>query len=275
MILRHDLELVFLHIPKCAGQSLRRWFKLGSNDSNCSELWNYAYSRKLHRYVDLAHLPADDLVHFKNYRQLRRYTTVAVCRHPYLRLASAIKEFHRQRSKEDEQRVKAGALTREDQLNYLRALPLHLAMLDPRYVHALPMRRFSHYGKRCLVDRWLRCEQLQDDWRALVQERELPAAWLEGAGGQLQETDPLQRECLGPAADAVIAVANRLYADDFRSFNYQPWPETEPLPRDCADLLAAWEHRATPSHAPTWIHQSQSLTWHWGPRCERKTASSD
>ncbi len=35
--------------------------------------------------------------------------------------------------------MNAGTLTRDDQLSYLRALPLHLAMLDPRYIHALPM----------------------------------------------------------------------------------------------------------------------------------------
>lgn len=269
MILRHDLQLAFLHIPKCAGKSLRQLFKRGANSDSCTELWDYRYSRKLHRYVDLAHLPADDLVHFKAFRKLRRYRTVAVSRHPYLRLASAIKEFHRQRSKADEQRVIAGALTRDDQLAYLRALPLHLAMLDPRYVHALPMRRFSHYGKRCLATHWLRCETLRDDWQHLVEELQLPATWLDRASQRLQASDPLSREELGPAADALIAVANRLYRQDFSSFGYERWPDPQLTP-ELAELLEPWQQLEAASHEPTWIHQANSLEWHWGPTARRR-----
>ncbi len=82
MILRHDLRVAFLHIPKCAGNSLRQLFKRGGEANSTTELWDYHYNRKLHRYVDLAHLPADDLAHFKAFRQLRRYRTVTVSRHP-------------------------------------------------------------------------------------------------------------------------------------------------------------------------------------------------
>jgi hypothetical protein len=269
MIIRHDLRLAFLHIPKCAGKSLRQLFKRGGEASSTTELWDYHYNRKLHRYVDLAHLPADDLAHFKAFRQLRRYRTVAVSRHPYLRLASAIKEFHRQRSKADEQRVNAGTLTRDDQLNYLRALPLHLAMLDPRYIHALPMRRFSHYGNLCLVTHWLRCETLRQDWTQLVEELQLPVAWLEGASQRLQASDALEREALGPAADALIAVANRLYAADFSSFGYERWPDPT-LDAAGEELVQEWDQPKALSHTPLWIHQAGSLEWHWGPTARRR-----
>jgi len=270
MILRHDLRLAFLHIPKCAGKSLRQLFKRGANSESCTELWDYRYSNKLHRYVDLAHLPSEDLAHFKAFRQVQRYRTVAVSRHPYLRLASAIKEFHRQRSKADEQRVIAGALTRADQLAYLQALPLHLAMVDPRYVHALPMLRFSHYGKRGLVSHWLRCETLQQDWEQLVQELQLPSTWLEGASERLQASDPLNREQLGPAADALIAVANRLYAGDFSSFGYERWPDP-PMNAELDNLVQAWAPpKTSASHETIWIHQANSLQWHWGPTARRR-----
>lgn len=271
MILRHDLELAFLHIPKCAGKSLRQLLKQESEHNNCTDLWNYAYSNKLQRYVDLAHLPADDLSHFKHYRQLRRYTTFAVCRHPYLRLNSAIKEYYRQRSKLDEERVKMGKLNREDQLSYLRALPAHLAMLDPRYIHALPMRRFSHYGKRCLIDRWLRCEQLRQDWQELVAEQGLPSTWVEAANETLRNDDPLSKESLGPAADELILVANRLYRDDFSYFGYAKLEEVAVISADHKELIEAWAHKTSTSHEPQWIHQCQSLEWHWGPKCSRGT----
>jgi hypothetical protein len=269
MILRHDLQLAFLHIPKCAGKSLRNLFKLESNINNCTDLWNYSYSHKVHRYVDRAHLPSDDLVHFKEFRHLREYKAIAACRHPYLRLASAIKEYYRQRSKMDEERANEGKLSRDDQLSYLRALPMHLAMLDPRYIHALPMRRFSHYGKRCLVNHWLRCEQLRKDWQALVREQALPSSWIEAADGRLMDDDPLSRESLGPAADVLILVANQLYRNEFRYFGYEKWKEESISPADRRDLAECWKHTSSQSHEPQWIHQSKRLEWHWGPRCAR------
>ena len=108
MIIRHDLELVFLHVPKCAGTRLRALFRIGAEAHALEELWNYSHSAVLNRYIDQAHQPLSDLCTTASFRYLKRYRVVACLRDPYKRLPSAANEYYRQKSKRHERRVIEG-----------------------------------------------------------------------------------------------------------------------------------------------------------------------
>ena len=77
MIIRHDLRLLFIHVPKCAGKQLRWILKTTNDQSAIEELWNYEYNEDLERYVDMAHLPLSDLRHYPQFRYLDEYTVIA------------------------------------------------------------------------------------------------------------------------------------------------------------------------------------------------------
>ena len=82
MIIRHDLELVFLR-TRVQGHDYEAYSALEQRHS-VQELWNYAYSDVLNRYVDQVHLPMSDLcTTYFRYREIqsRRLPT-----NPYKRL---------------------------------------------------------------------------------------------------------------------------------------------------------------------------------------------
>ena len=105
MIIRHDLKVVFLHVPKCAGKEIRNIFKIGSNNIDIEEFFNFEYDTKTHKYVDLAHLSTQNLRLRKIFKYIKKYKTVSCARNPYARLRSAVNEYYRQKSKRTERLV--------------------------------------------------------------------------------------------------------------------------------------------------------------------------
>ena len=98
MIIDHDLKLVVLHVPKCAGTALRHAFLEDGAERRMESWFDFSYDPVLKRQVDLAHRPLMDLRHTKLWRWLRRYQVIACIRHPYDRLASACREHLRKRA---------------------------------------------------------------------------------------------------------------------------------------------------------------------------------
>ena len=107
MIVDHDLKLVVLHVPKCAGTALRRAFLEDGVDRRMESWFDFSYDPVLKRQVDLAHRPLMDLRHTRLWRWLRRYQVIACLRHPYDRLASACREHLRQKSRASEVQVRS------------------------------------------------------------------------------------------------------------------------------------------------------------------------
>ena len=169
MIVDHGLELVLLHVPKCAGTSLRRAFledaKAGGRE--VLSCFDFAFDTILQRQVDLAHRPLMDLRHAPEWCWLQRYRVIACIRHPYERLAAACREFLRQKSRDTEVQVRSTPPSREQRLAYLRRLPAAMDAHDLRWVHGFPIHWFTHYGQRPKVHHLLRCNQLNDDLAAL------------------------------------------------------------------------------------------------------------
>ena len=253
MIIRHDLKLVFLHVPKCAGKELRKLFRLGAEDQSI-ELFNYGHSAALNRYVDFAHMPLSDLCTTKLFRYLERYRVVACVRDPYKRLPSAANEFYRQKSKRHERRVIEGTLTTAMKERYYRKLRLGHSQLDPRFIHSLPMHRFTHLGIEPMVDHLLHCEKLRDEAVQLSIDLNWPAAMREAAT-TLPPTD-LAPDPLPKERD----LANRMYGLDFEWFGYE-WDGQGQPSRQSSETVDAGQVR--------WIHEAAALQWHWGPTAEQ------
>lgn len=254
MLIRHDLKLVFLHVPKCAGKALRSVLTETAPPGSLRELWNYSYSNILHRYVDLAHLPLQDLRAFPEFAYLDHYKVLACTRNPYARLPSAVNEFYRQRSKEDEQKANDNQLSEEMKNHYYDQLPARHSETDPRFIHSLPIHFFTHYGDEPKVDFLLRCDSLRTDFLDLADRLHWPAALREQASQRLRnESDSATHASLSPKE---LALANKLYTIDIQTFGYA-WiaPEIAPLetpsPTDQARIQ--------------FLHQAPSATWHWGP----------
>ena len=108
-----------------------------------------------------------DLRHFPEWRWLQRYRVIACIRHPYARLASACREFLRQKSRATEVKVRTAPPSREQLLTYLRRLPAAMDAHDLRWVHGFPLHWFTHFGQRPMVDHLIRCEQFSSDLEAL------------------------------------------------------------------------------------------------------------
>ncbi len=280
MIIRHDLELVFLHVPKCAGKEIRDLLLIGASADTSEELFNFAYSPILHRHVDLAHLPMADLVHWPHYRWLECYTVIAAVRNPYERLNSAANEYFRQRSREDEAIINGPGITEAMRRHYFSQLPLAHSQRDPRFIHSLPMTWFTHQGSTPKVDRLLRCEHLADDFQQLASELNLPAEMQAVAQATLRNR-PLASE-MPPSpsrlAQMEATMAHHLYAQDFATFGYPlhdtaaPAGATSGADADLEPMLEALCPGSLPSHAIPILERANQVEWHWGPRSSRQEA---
>ena len=261
MIIRHDLELVFLHVPKCAGKALRKLFRVAAKDDSVEELFNYGHSVALNRYVDFAHLPLSDLCTMSSFQYLQRYRVVACVRDPYKRLPSAANEFYRQKSKRHERRVIEQSLTPEMRERYYRKLRLGHSQLDPRFIHSLPMHRFTHLGVEPMVDHLVHCEHLRDEVVQLSIELNWPDAMREAAA-DLAAAD------LAPKPQPnERALSNAMYERDFEWFGYAWDGHQGQQPADKAS-------KAIDAGKVRWIHEASALQWHWGPTARKEERRS-
>lgn len=253
MLIRHDLGLVFLHVPKCAGKQLRSLLVDTAPPGSLRELWNYSYSNILHRYVDLAHLPLRDLRAFPEYDYLDHYKVLACIRNPYARLLSAVNEFYRQRSPEDERTVNENRLSEAMKDAYYDPLLTMHAATDPRYVHSLPIHHFTHYGEQPKADFLLRCEYLKTEFLELAERLQWPEPMRERARQVLRD-DP---DSFSPSSlsSKELELANALYRVDLNTFSY---------PTITSAVNRYTEHRSDPAALPS-LYGAPSLAWHWGP----------
>ncbi len=267
MIISHDLKVVFLHVPKCAGTAFRKVVERVSVPGSTVSLFDFGYSHILRRYVDLAHLPLMDCRHFPEWRYLRRYSTVACIRNPYARLASACREYYRQLSRETQQQMLKEPPSPEQLHTYLRALPAAMEAHDLRFVHGFPITWFTHYGIKPMVNHLLRIESLEEDLLKLAEQAELPstlchALLMEAKHGSRKPAASLAALENDPN---LIAMANLLHRDDFSTFDYPRQAAT------CTDhqLQQFVEQFTCPasSHAIQLTSLAPSLRWYWGRSC--------
>ena len=258
MIIRHDLRLLFIHVPKCAGKQLRWILKTTNDQSAIEELWNYEYNEDLERYVDMAHLPLSDLRHYPQFRYLDEYTVIACIRNPYMRLASAANEYYRQKSKEDEKIISEGNITTEMKNLYYRKLRRKHEELDPRFIHSLPMHRFTHYGREPKIDYLLKCETLKEDIEKLAHKLDWPMELRAAIPRHLSNTIPQKGNVKPTIKEKTLAEA--LYKVDFETFGYQRNNKGEYRSSRIISQAGSVQR----------IHRCESIEWHWGPKAVMK-----
>lgn len=265
MIICHDIKLVFIHVPKCAGTAIRRVFEHESIPGSCDTLFDFGYNHILRRHVDLAHLPLMDFRHYSQWRYLKRYHTVACIRHPYARLASACREYYRQSSLDSKTKMLQEPPSIEQLLTYLNSLPAALEAHDLRYLHAFPITWFTHYGAKPMVDSLLRIDHLEEDLIALSDRRSLPTqlrnALLNSVGNSKPRKPSPSLQSLQSNSD-LQAIANLLHQDDFITFGFKANAATLSN-SDLSDRIQACL-QTTASHAVPHTSLCPSLRWYWG-----------
>ena len=264
MIVDHDLQLVVLHIPKCAGTALRRAFLEDGADRRVESWFDFSYDPVLKRQVDLAHRPLMDLRHTRLWRWLRRYQVIACVRHPYDRLASACREHLRQKSRATEVQVRSQPPTDEQLLHYLRRLPAAMDAHDLRWVHGFPINWFTHLGKRPMVDQLIRCEQFSSDLEQLGKTLSLPKSLRKrlrdvGEGEGRREAADLTALRNHPDLQALV---NQLHREDFPCFHYKQQkaefsdPKLKQLINACLAI--------GPSHDLPLTNLTPEMHWYYG-----------
>lgn len=257
MIIRHDLQMVYIHVPKCAGKQLRKIIRTGATEKNSIELWNYSYNQILNRYVDMAHLPLCDLRVMKEFKYLDMYTVVTCVRNPYMRLSSAANEYYRQKTKEHELIVNNGEITREMKYKYYKKLANKHSQLDPRFIHSLPIHRFTHYGDEPKVDYLLKCESLDKDVRVIAKKLHWPEDMKNAISKHIGKDLP--KEAKIKLDKKEIMLANSIYKEDFKLFGYNQLNNTKT--KDGRSAQAGYINN---------IHTKQSVIWHWGPYAQKE-----
>ena len=264
MIVDHDLQLVLLHVPKCAGTTLRRAFLDDGAGRRVEDLFDFSYDPVLKRQVDRAHRPLMDLRHTSLWRWLRRYRVIACVRHPYDRLASACREHLRQKSRESEVQMRYQPPSAEQLLNYLRRLPAAMDAHDLRWVHGFPIHWFTHFGERPMVDQLIRFEQFDSDLEQVAENLSLPKSLRErlraiGAGAGRRKTADLE-----PTRNNLDlrAMANQLHREDFVCFNYER-QESEFVNQELRQLIDACL-AIGPSHELPLTNLTPEMRWYYG-----------
>ena len=176
-----------------------------------------------------------------------------------MRLISSVNEYYRQKSPTTEQMVKKGLIDKVMRIQYYNELPKKHNELDPRYIHSVPIHRFTHYGKRAMVDRVIRCESLYTDFINIATEYKLPDEMKKYADKYLN--DDKGRTYKHKLDDYEISLANNLYREDFKTFDY---PMKERINKKVKYINADEDED---------IHNADGVTWHWGPMAIRPHTS--
>jgi len=149
MIISHQHKTIFMHIPKCAGTSVREM--LVRADPEADRMWGWRWMPRQQRYCDSAHLPFVDLPPAV-LRLVRGYFVIALVRDPMDRFRSAYAQHfsqHRYRKKKSPSA-------------FLAELDSIKIRYDPAYVHFCPQHYFTHIGNEQIAKLILHMEN--DDW---------------------------------------------------------------------------------------------------------------
>ena len=266
MIIDHTLKLVLLHVPKCAGTSLRQAFLEDGQERDVVSFFDFEYNTVLHRQVDKAHLPLMDLRHYPEWRLLKRYQVIACIQHPYQRLASACREFLRQNSRETEVQMRTQLPSQEQRLAYLRRLPAAMDAHDLRWVHGFPIHWFTHYGSKAKVQHLIRCSHLAEDLADLGSRLQWPNGLRKrlaavGAGAGRRPTADLNDLSQDPN---LRAMANLMHSNDFAasaSSAARPALRIQIWPTMCISVCG-------------WVHLTSSPSPTSRPKCAGITAAA-
>lgn len=210
MIIDHQLKLVIIHIPKCAGKALRTAFNPDNPDG---KFWHWSYNKDLNEWVDMAHLRLDQLYRLPEWELIEKYTVIAIVRNPIQRFFSALREHkkqHNQQYKPD-----------DDLLNVLDETRVNH---DPRFIHFCPQSRYIFLGRKRKVDYIAHQESLKNDLINIGFKSDMPKDFFDIVNliSEPPEDIKISNDELLKYSDLIL----RLYKDDFFNFGYG-FPESK------------------------------------------------
>lgn len=206
MIISHKYQTVFVHIPKCAGTSIRNMIL--NADPDAVRFWGWTWLDRHQRYGDSAHIPLVELAPMPMGR-VREYTTVTLSRDPVARFLSAVPQHlsqHPYRSPKTPSEILAELTTTNIRYN-------------PAYIHFCPQHYFIYIGRKRHIDHVIsiETENWEDALVDLLAFQGFPRDKLKlpklnaGAG---KKTNDL--------SDADLRRLYQLYKRDFYLLGYEP-----------------------------------------------------
>jgi hypothetical protein len=132
MIISKKHNFIFLHIPKCAGTSVKKLLQTFHDDVRL-----YGVENHLGRQFDMCHITLDE---YENIfiRKLTHPKIMAVIRDPYERVYSSFKEYEQHINSYFRQSNHADILT------LLRSLTHDDIENDAKYIHFRPQSSYTH-----------------------------------------------------------------------------------------------------------------------------------
>ena len=137
MIINDAYKFVFIHIPKCAGTTVRS--KLQTLDQTGGAFTSRVDEHPELGTIDYVHIPLFILrQHFESeYVKIMDYNTFAVVRDPFSRFLSSFSQYLKRKGKGPIRRIAKDDILREidNVINYLSALPNDQHYLSWEYTH--------------------------------------------------------------------------------------------------------------------------------------------
>ncbi|MEL7090178.1 MAG: sulfotransferase family 2 domain-containing protein [Pseudomonadota bacterium] len=206
MIISEKHAFAFIHIPKCAGTSIRSM--ITAADPDRFQQWGWNWMPRHQRYGDTAHMPLIDLApHLL--AQVRDYRAITVVRDPLDRFFSSVEQHFSQHDYRARKSVE----------EFVFELNTTNIRYDPAYVHFCPQHYFIAIGPKTHVDDILRFEDetWPEAFREILIEQKMPEDKL--VLPQLNKRKEARQE---PLSDEALSHLYRLYKRDYALLGYTP-----------------------------------------------------
>ena len=155
MIINDDFRFAFIHIPKCAGTSVRRPLEkfdslhglFSDRVDNCPALGQ----------LDYVHIPLFTLrEHFpREFKAVQEYWSFAVMRDPFSRFASSVSQRLKMYSDQPIQKRSFDEIRRviDESIDFLGGQPAKGRLLPPEYIHFQKQVDYIQLNGVCIVDK--------------------------------------------------------------------------------------------------------------------------
>ena len=206
MIISDNYKFCFIHIPKCAGTSIRTMIQ--EADPGRFQQWGWNWMPRHQRYGDTAHMPLIDLPP-NLLGQVRKYRAITVVRDPLDRFYSSVEQHFSQHNYRAHKSVE----------EFVFELNTTNIRYDPSYVHFCPQHYFLSIGDTTHVDDILRFEDetWQDRFRDILIAQGMPKEKL-----VLPELNRREKPDREPLSEEALTHLYMLYKRDYAMLDYTP-----------------------------------------------------
>lgn len=221
MIICHTNRFVFLHIPKCAGSTVRS--ALSRYDEYMDQYFGRAVS--LHSVLgplDYHHIPLPVLRDYfpEDFSCLERYRTFTLLRDPFLRFPSSLHErfFQRDCKPLDQRNIIEISREVDQVMGALSRQPHNVPILDPELIHFSRQRDYVYCDDRKIVDSLYRISDIDLLLAEIASITGDPLKLEEGKNRRLQFSSPIVERMQAAVTQPIQRILPRhIWKPAFRS----------------------------------------------------------